>query len=118
MKTVAVDVIGVVDEEGVPNFQQVAESLMEDHTWMVWIIESRLVAYKEYVQTVLSKEQYEELKVGVEKLTDMLSIQLKEACTILEKALPQEMDGLKEEYDVFYNQKLPELNELRRSFNL
>ena len=70
------------------------------------------------MQTVLSREQYEELKVGVEKLTDMLSIQLKEACTILEKALPQEMDGLKEEYDVFYNQKLLELNELRRSFNL
>ena len=86
----------------------VADSLMEDYTGMVCAIEGRLVAYKEYVQTVLSREQYKELKVGVEKLTDMLSIQLKEACTILEKAMPQEKDGLKEEYDVFYNQKLPE----------
>ena len=89
VKAVAVDVIGVVDEERVPNFQQVTESLKEDRNWMAWVIETRLVAYKEYVQTVLSREQYEELKVGVEKLTDMLSIQLKEACTILEKALPQ-----------------------------
>ena len=91
---------------------------MEDYNWMVWVIDARLVEYKEYVQTVLSKEQYEELKVGVEKLTDMLSVQLKEAYTTLGKALPQEVDRLKEKHDVFYNQKLPELNELRRSFNL
>ena len=118
VKAVAVDVIGVVDEEGVPNFQQVAESLMEDYTWMVCVVESRLVAYKEYMQIVLSREQCKELKVGVEKLSVMLSIQLKEACTTLEKALPQEADRLKEEHDVFFNQKLPELNRLRRSFNL
>ena len=40
VKAVAVDVIGVVDEERVPNFQQVTESLTEDRNWMAWVIET------------------------------------------------------------------------------
>ena len=67
--------------------------------------------------TALSKEQLEELKEGVEKLSDLLLGQRKEVCTNLEKAPPQEADRLKEIY-VIYNQKLSELEMLRRSCNL
>ena len=74
--------------------------------------------YKAAMQTALSKEQYKELKEGVEELSDLLFVRLREVCTNLEKALPQDVDRLRGEHDVFYNQKIPELEELRMYCNL
>ena len=66
----------------------------------------------------MSKEQYEELMEGVEAVSELLFVQLKEVRTNLEKTLSWDTDRLQGELDEFYNQKIPELEELRRDCNL
>ena len=63
------------------------------------------------------KERY---KVGLEviELSDLLLVHLREICTDLEKALPQDADRLKVEHDKYYSQKIPELDKLRRGCSL
>ena len=89
------------------------ESLKRDHAMLVLSFETQLVAFKAAVQTVLSKEQYEALTVGVVEMSGLLFVQLKEVCTNLEKALPHDADRLKEEHAEFYNRMIPNLEELR-----
>ena len=43
-------------------------------------------------------------------MSDLLLVQLREVCTNLEKALPQDADRLKGEHKEFYAQKIPELD--------
>ena len=54
----------------------------------------------------------------VEELSELLFVHLREISTDLEKALPQEADKLKGEHEKFCAQKIPKLEELRRSCNL
>ena len=81
---------------------------------MKWSIDDRLEDCKAARWTALSKEQGEKLTVEVEELSDLLLVHLRD----LVKALPQDADRLKGEYDTFYAQKKPVLEELRRYCNL
>ena len=96
VKTLAEDVTEAAGENGTPNSQVEGENLKRDHARLVLSIETQLVAFEGVIQTALTREQHEELKVGVEKLSDLLLGQRKEVCTNLEKAPPQEADRLKE----------------------
>ena len=52
---------------------------------------------------------------GVDELSDMLLVQLREIRANLEKTLSWDTDWLQKELDEFYTQKLPELEELKRN---
>ena len=56
--------------------------------------------------------------MGVEELSDMMFVQLKELRDNLQKTLSWDTGWLQEELYEFYTQKLPELEELRRYCNL
>ena len=86
----------------------------QDYYCMKWSIDDRLEECKAARWTALSKEQGEKLTVEVEELSDLLLVHLRD----LVKALPQDADRLKGEYDTFYAQKIPVLEELRRYCNL
>ena len=108
-------ITGAVDEKGVPTPQTVHDRrLRRDCAVMVWSIRTQLVEYKEAMQTQLSEEQYKELTKGVEQVSDMLYVQLRELRNNLQKTLSWDTDWLEEELYKFYNYKLPELEELRR----
>ena len=84
----------------------------QDYYWLKWSIDDRLEECWGLWKTInLSKEQYEELTVEVEDLSELLFVHLV-------RAMPQDTDKLKGEYDKFYAQKIPKLKELRRSCNL
>ena len=91
--------------------------LEEDYDRLKRLIEIQLVQCKTAVQTALSKEQYEEWTEGVEELSENF-MQLRELRTNLEKMLPWDTDKLQGHLDIFYNKTIPELEELRRYFNL
>ena len=71
-------------------------------------VKTLLIAYKTCVQTALSKEQYERLTVLVEELSDLMFGQLGELRKYLGKTLQGELDE-------FFDQKIPELIELKQS---
>ena len=60
------------------------------------------------MQTALSKEQHEELTEEVEAVSELLFVQLAGVYKNLEKKLKRELD-------VFYDQKILELIELKKS---
>ena len=66
------------------------------------------------------RDLMERYKVGLEvlELSDLLLVHLREICIDLEKALPQDADRLRGEHDKYYAQKIPELDKLRRGYNL
>ena len=114
-KAVADAIAGVVDEKGVPTPQTVHDRrLRRDCVVMVWSIRTQLGEYKAAMQTQLSEEQYKELTKGVEQFSDMLYVHLRQLRNNLQKTLSWDTDWLEEELYEFYNQKLPELEELRR----
>ena len=126
---VAEAIIGAEDEDGVPNHQlegengtpnsQVdGENLKRDHARLVLSIETQLVAFKGVMQTALTKEQHEELKEGVKELSDLLMVQLTEVYNNLRKVLPQDVGRLKEKHNEFYNQKMPELEQLKSDLRM
>ena len=82
--------------------------LEQDYARVVRSIEARLEGCKAAMQTALSKEQHEELTEEVEAVSELLFVQLGKLRTNLEKTLHGELDE-------FYDQKIPELVELRRS---
>ena len=53
------------------------------------------------------------MMVAVNELSDLLFVQLKEICTNLEKALPEDVDRLEREHDEFHIQKVQELEKLK-----
>ena len=112
-KTMAEVITMSVDGDGVPLPQLDSGRLKQDYTRMVLSIGTQLAGLKAAVLTALTKEQYGELTEGVKELSDLLFVQLRDVCTNLEKALPQDVDRLKEEHDVFYNQKIPEVEKLK-----
>ena len=113
VKTIAEVITMSVDGDGVPLPQLDSGRLKQDYTRMVLSIETQLAGLKASVLTDLTKVQYEELKEGVKELSDMLFVQLREVCTNLEKALPQDVDRLKVEHNELYNQTIPEVEKLK-----
>ena len=74
------------DGDGVPTPQTMeGRRLKENYARMVRSIENQLAEYKAAVQRALSKEQYKEFTEGVEELSELLFVQLREVCTNLEK---------------------------------
>ena len=80
---------------------------------MVWSIEGQLEEYKAEVfatkPAFCERDLKERYKVGLEviELSDLLLVHLREICTNLEKAMPQNADRLKGEHDKYYAQKIP-----------
>ena len=113
VKAQAEEIIEASNEDGTPNSRVDGENLKREHARLVLSIETQLSAFKGVMQTALTKEQHEELKVGVEKLSDLLLGQLKVVCNDLEKALPEDVERLKVEHDEFFNRMIPELDKLK-----
>ena len=102
-----------VDGDGVPVPQLDSGKLKQDYTRMVLSIETQLAGLQASVLAVLTKEQYEVLTEGVKELSDLLFIQLREVCSNLEKAMPQDVDRLREVHNEFYTQKIPDVEKLK-----
>ena len=113
VKTLAGVVTKSVDGDGVPLLKLDSGKLKQDYGRIVLSVETQLVGLKGLVQTALTKEQHGEMMQGVKELSDLLYVQLRKVCDDLEKALPTEVDRMKEEHNEFYDRVIPELEKLK-----